>query len=217
MDYEIGKRLREFRERSNIKMPAIAASTGIAKETLYKWERGTRPSDINEYLKLKAYLDKMEDKVEEDVLGFEARKPATLRLPLNTNRLPVPQADGKAVAGTIVFSNNEPELIVYRVNAPFLGLAEGVIPVFDESMAPLFRNGCGVAIVRLKFMQQLHWGYHYYIIDKNWHGIVRRIYPGEEGNDIKLVSDNPDQYPPFQRSWDQITAVFRIVATILQF
>jgi glycine dehydrogenase subunit 2 len=56
---EIGIRLKEFRERKKIKMPAIEAATGISKENLYKWEKGTKPSDVNDYLKLKAYLDEM--------------------------------------------------------------------------------------------------------------------------------------------------------------
>ena len=33
---EIGKRLKEFRKKKKIKMPAIAAATGISKENLYK-------------------------------------------------------------------------------------------------------------------------------------------------------------------------------------
>src|SRR5687768_4024772 len=58
---EIGIRLKEFRKRTNIKMPVIAAATGISKENLYKWEKGTKPSDFKLYNKLVAYLDKMED------------------------------------------------------------------------------------------------------------------------------------------------------------
>ncbi len=30
-------------------MPAIAAATGISKENLYKWEKGTKPSDFELY------------------------------------------------------------------------------------------------------------------------------------------------------------------------
>ena len=58
---EIGNRLKEFRKRKNIKMPAIAEATGISKENLYKWEKGTKPSDFELYNKLVKYLDKMEN------------------------------------------------------------------------------------------------------------------------------------------------------------
>lgn len=200
-------------------MPAIATYTGIAKETLYKWEKGTKPSDINDYFRLKAYLDKMENKLEEEQLELEYQKPATLRLPLNHNRLPVPQTDGKAAAGTVTFHNDEPELIVDRINAPFLGTVEGVVEVTGESMAPTFSNGCRVGIIRLHNYRILDWGLYYYIIDKNWQGSVRRIYQGETESSLCLVADNPnqDKFPPIQRQWDHIEAIFRVTAGILKF
>lgn len=219
MDYQIGQRLKAFRERSNIKMPAISIETGIAKETLYKWEKGTKPSDFNDLLRLKAYLDKMENKLDEEQLDLENQKPATLRLPFNRNRSPVPQTDGKAAAGTVTFFENEPELIVDRINAPFLGSAEGVIEITGESMEPIFHNGCRIAITRLNDYRILHWGSYYYIIDKNWDGILRRVYPGETASSIRLVSDNPDQdkFPPLQCHWENIVAIFRVTACILRY
>lgn len=200
-------------------MPAIAFLTGIAKETLYKWEKGTKPSDINDYFRLKAYLDEMENKLSEEQLEQENQKPATLRLPLNQNGQPVPQTDGKAAAGTITFVNDEPELIVDRINAPFLGPVDGIIEVTGESMAPIFSNGCRVGIIRLNDSRILNWGLHYYIIDKNWQGIVRRVYQGETADSLLLVSDNPNQdlFPPIHRQWEQIEAIFKIIAGILRY
>jgi phage repressor protein C with HTH and peptisase S24 domain len=219
MDYQIGKRLKEFRERTNIKMPAIAAITGIAKETLYKWEKGTKPSDINEYFKLKIYLDKMEGQKEEELMEFENKKPATLRLPFNHNRLAVPQTDGKAAAGTVILNNDEPELIVDRINAPFLGLVEGVVEVTGESMEPTFMNGARVTISRLNNFHRLHWGHYYYVIDKNWDGIVRRVYQGDTEDGIQLVSDHPNQvlFPPIPLKWDEIETIFKVTSRILRF
>src|ERR1043165_162971 len=141
MDHNLAQRLKAFRERTKIKMPAIALLTGIAKETLYKWEKGTKPSDINDYFKLKAYLDEMEKKVREEQLELDSQKPATLRLPLNPKIVPTPQTDGKAAAGTIRLYDDEPELIVDRISAPFLGPVDGVIEVTGESMTPTFSNG----------------------------------------------------------------------------
>jgi phage repressor protein C with HTH and peptisase S24 domain len=65
----------------------------------------------------------------------------------------------------------------------------------------------------------LNWGFYYYIIDKNWDGIVRRVYQGETENSIQLVSDNPnqDKYPPIQRQWEHIEAIFRVTAGILRY
>src|SRR5690348_9590691 len=109
---DIGVRLREFRIQSNIKMPAITAATGIAKETLYKWEKGTRPSSLEDYFILKNYLDKMEGKLEVEAFELENKRPATLALPFNSNQPPIPQTDGKFAAGTVVVTDERPELIV---------------------------------------------------------------------------------------------------------
>jgi phage repressor protein C with HTH and peptisase S24 domain len=216
---DIGVRLKEFRLRSNIKMPAIAAATGIPKGTLYKWEKGTKPSDINDYFKLKAYLDKEESKLEEETWKIENQKPVTLRVPLNNRRPSVPQTDGKAASGTVILTNNEPELIVDRINAPFLDFVDGVIEVIGDSMEPTFPNGCRVTISRVNDNLALSWGLYYYIIDANWQGIVRRVYQGDKENSLRLVSENPDQlkYPPIERTMDQVTAIFRVCASIIKY
>jgi phage repressor protein C with HTH and peptisase S24 domain len=215
----IGQRLKEFRERSNTKMPSIAAITGIKKETLYKWEKGTKPSDINDYFKLKAHLDLMENKLEDEIIEFENKKPSTLRLPLNHRKAATPQTDGKVAAGTVIFFENEPELIVDRINAPFLGLVEGAIEVTGSSMEPTFPNGCRVIITRLNNIRVLDNGKYYLIIDTNWQGIIRRVYQGNKENSFRLVSDNPDQlkYPPIERSLDQIEAIFLVGASIIKY
>ena len=215
---EIGTRLREFRIRSDISMPAIASATGISKETLYKWEKGTRPSNIDDYYKLKIYLDKAESKLEEEAFELEAQKQSTLKLPLSNTRPAVPQTDGKATSGTVILTNDGPELIVERINAPFLGHVDGVIEVTGESMAPTFSNGCRVGILRLNDIRILNWGLCYFIIDNNWQGIVRRLYQGETTDSLLLVSDHPNQklFPPIIRQWEQIKAVFNIVASFIK-
>lgn len=215
---DIGVRLREFRTRSKIKMPAIASATGIAKETLYKWEKGTKPGNIDDYYTLMEYLDKMECKLENEFFEMEARKPATLRLPLHNAGPAVPQEDGKAASGTVIFSNNQPELIVDRIYAPCLCYAEGVVEVHGYSMEPIYSNGCRIAISRIRDWGITNWGDCYLLIDKNLQLVVRRVYAGKSDNNIILVADNPDQatFPPFEREWDQILAIFSITACIIK-
>ena len=200
-------------------MPAIAALTGISKETLYKWEKGTKPSNISDYFKLKGYLDKMESKLEVETFEIESQKPVTLGLPLNNAHSAVSQTDGKAASGTIIFTNNGPELIVDRINAPFLGRVDGVIEVIGFSMDPTFGNGCLLAITRVSDNQRLNWGQYYYIIDTNWQGIIRRVYQGNKENTLILISDNPDQskYPPIEINLDQVEAIFKVCASITKF
>jgi phage repressor protein C with HTH and peptisase S24 domain len=212
----IGARLKAYREKSMVKMPEIEAVTGISKETLYKWEKGTKPRNAVEYLALKSYLDKMELSLEDERFLSENQKPATLRLPLNPNRTPRPQKSGKEAAGTIIIADNEPELIVDRINAPVLGHIEGIVEVTGESMEPTLKNGCRVVITRLEYPYTLLWGNCYFIVDHNLATYVRRIYAGNDQNSIRLLADFNDQskYPPIELKRNQILAIFMIKASI---
>ena len=208
------EKIKKVIQRTGMTVADIAYATELPKESMYKWLKGTRPSDSVIYNKLESYLDGILERVSEDsttdkpatMYGPLFERPATMKVPLTRIGKPVPQTSGKAAAGTITIMNDEPQLIVDRIDAPFMGEVEGVIEVTGESMAPTFKNGCRVAIE------------YYFIIDKNWQGVIRRIYPCEIGNSIQLLSENEDQqkFPPIIRQWEQIEAVFKVKARILK-
>jgi hypothetical protein len=159
-------------------------------------------------------------KSEEDLLQKKSRKPTTLRLPLNSTRDPIAQTDDSIAAGTVILKHDEPELIVEQLFAPCLGNIDGMVEVIGDSMLPVFPNGSRIAISRLNNVQVLVWGRCYYLIDKNFQGALKMIHPADQGylNSIKLVSTHPDQklYPPFHRSWDELVAIFKIIACIIK-
>lgn len=216
-NHNVGRRLKAFREKTKIKMPAISLATGIAKETLYKWEKGTRPSDLNDYFKLQTYLDEQENKVSEELFIEESNKPSTLWLPFDPNITPVTKTDNKASAGTVCMLNGKLGIIVDRINAPILGLIDGVVEVTGESMAPTFPNGCRIGIVRIN-RKMLQWGQYYYIIDTNYKGFVRRICPDKEPSSIMLLSDHINQnlFPPMSRLKENIIGILQIVVAIIK-
>lgn len=214
----IGKRLKAFRELTKTKMPAISAATGITIRNLYNWENGTQPSNAADYLRLKFYLDKMEGKQDEDIKQIEIHKTDTLRLPLNRSRVAIPQTDGTKSIGTVMHANNEPELIVGRIDAPILGHLEGLVEVRGDSMAPTFPNGSFIAIRRMNDFRILNWGSHYYIIDINGYGRIRKVYQGDSDGCPLLHCDNSndDLYPPMQMQWDQILAILDIPVRMIK-
>ena len=213
-EQDLGTRLKQFRQRSNKKMPEISAVVKIAKETLYKWEKGTKPSDVNEYRKLEAYLEEMEKQDVEYKMEIDTKRPITIRLPLDIHKPPIYNTEGTLATGTILIFNDEPQLIVERVNIPYLGAVEGAIQITGNSMEPTFKNGSRIAICRLKDIRLLDSGRCYFIINKNLRGMARRVYQSEGG--LQLVSDHPDKslFPPIERSWDQIETVLEIVGNI---
>lgn len=212
----LGERLRAYQKRANVKMKVIAEATSIPIGNLYKWAQGHKPGNAYDYNKLKAYLDAMENKpVEEAAPIYITQPPATMHLPLDPQAPAKAQISGKAAAGTVVINNDHPELVVDRIDAPFLGEVEGVVEMAGDSMEPTFINGSRIAITRLKNPSILDWGECYYIINKNWLGLVRRIY-FESTDSLRLVADYTDQnkYPPIIRFWNEIEAIFKIKAVI---
>lgn len=221
---EIGKRLKEFRKRKNIKMPALAAATGISKENLYKWEKGTKPSDFDQLKVLIEYIEKMDnahDQVVEEpkLLNTKKGKAATTFLTgifLSQDDESLLLYDNNTAPGNVIVINKQPVLVASRIDAPVIGEVDGVIPVTGESMEPRFRSGNWIAIKKLRFTRIINAGFFYYIIDKNHTGLIRRVRPSGENNSIILTAENGKDYPEITRKMDEILAIFSIEAVIFK-
>lgn len=222
MDTFIGTRLKEFRERTRIRMPEIAKETGISKENLYKWEKGTKPSDINEYNKLKDYLDKMDNThnlvSEPEVIygksSNQSPKSRLISIFLTQDDDPQLYPDQNAIPGSVITLRNQLALIAWRNDSPVIGEVDGLIPVSGESMEPRFKSGSLIALKKLKFIKIINAGYYYYIIDKNGKGLLRKVKTSGESNSITLSSENEADYPTITRNWDDILAIFSIEAVV---
>jgi transcriptional regulator with XRE-family HTH domain len=236
METVLQKKMQEVLEKTGMTLVEIARATGISKENIYKWFRGTRPSDSYVYNKLTKYLEDVLTSIpdmplEELEASYTLMRDAganyisqrelsyMVKVSLKQSRKPTPLISGKGAAGTVVFTNDEPELVVNRIDAPFLGEVEGVVEIVGSSMEPTFQHGCRIAIIRLLDPHILDWGMYYYIIDKNYQGMLKRIYPGPDEHSVELISDHEDQkkYPPIIRTWEQIEAIFKVKACILKY
>ncbi|AEV96645.1 hypothetical protein A4D02_20970 [Niastella koreensis] len=219
---QIGDRLKELRKKKNIKMPAIAKATGISKENLYKWEKGTKPSDFALYNKLVEFLDKVEstpDYVFEEPKANngkqieQAAQPLFTGIYLTTDEDALPLADGKAPGITTL--NDKPMLVGWRIDAPVIGYFDCVIAVIGDSMEPKFKSGSWIALKKLRFTKILNGGYYYYIVDKNLQGLLRRVQPSAENNSIILIAEN-NQYPEIVRKMEDVLAIFSVEAVIMK-
>jgi len=221
---EIGIRLKEFRKRKKIKMPAVAAATGISKENLYKWEKGTKPSDFELYKKLVQYLDKM-DNPTDHVLEEPRSNGSTQRIPATPAALcgiflaqdddALSITDNNNAAGTVIKVKGKPVLVGWKIEAPFIGTVDCVISVTDDSMEPEYKNGSHIALKKLRFTRIINAGYCYYVIDKNGKGLLRKVRPSSENNSIILTAENKS-FPEITRNWDDVLAIFSVEGRFLK-
>lgn len=220
---DIGKRLKDFRFKKHIKMPAIAAATGISKENLYKWEKGTKPSDFAQYSKLVEYLDKMENApdymLEDARMNSTSQEPASAStltgIYLSQDEVSLPLAEKNGTPGSIITIKGKPVLIARRSDSSFIGEVDGLILVNNgSSMEPAYKSGTWIALRKLRFTKTIIAGQYYYIVDVNLQGIIRRIKPAAEANSIILISDNENDYPTMTMKMEEILALFKIETTV---
>lgn len=52
----LGVQLRVYRKSKNHSVQKVSELTGISADKIYKWEKGTRPSDAEDLLKIREYM-----------------------------------------------------------------------------------------------------------------------------------------------------------------
>lgn len=221
---QIIDRIQEIISKKLYSVADISRTTGINQDRIYKWlsHKGNPKHEDSQILEQWLIdLDKNPNSTEKFVNRShnhtQKETHILIRMALKHKSTPIPVTNIKASAGQIVTINDEPELILEYIEAPFLKGVEGVIEVAGHSMYPKFPNGTRLAIKKLEFKKLIRPGEDYYIIDVNYEGYVKRLYKiKDDDNSVELRSYNEDmdQYPNFKMSWDDIIAVFKVKAGI---
>jgi phage repressor protein C with HTH and peptisase S24 domain len=104
-------------------------------------------------------------------------------------------------------------MAIDQVRSTFIGPANGSIMVRNNAMAPEFSRSNAIAVKLLRNKNTLIPGEVYYVVDNNQEGHLRRLYPdGQAG--LRLVSNNPDTYPDYYLTYDQVFVIFKVKANI---
>jgi len=222
---EIGKRLKVFRVRTNTKMPAIAKATGIPKENLYKWEKGTKCSDVEQYNRLVAYLDEMEKKFADefyDVKLFSMKKvqqsPGSLLIGIyiSQNAEAITLSDESGIPGNIIIVNEKPVLVVRRNDCSIIGAVDGLIQVTSECLDRRYTSGSWIAVRKLKFHHIINDGYYYYVIDSNLQATIGKVRYSTTDNSITWLAENAGDHVSIKRYMRDVLAIFSIEAGIIK-
>lgn len=195
-------------------MRKVAAAIGLSMTSLYKWEAGTRCSNVDQFLALETYLDTVELGIVRDDFTIEKRKTHRVSLPFDASRPENPHYDNNVSSGSVLSGTSGPELIVDRILAPSLGNIEGMVEVCSDNMEPTIKKGDRIGIVRLPSIDYAYPGNVYYVVDDNLLCYVLRIATEVTNNELLLLSDNKDKYPPMRLGRQRIIGLFKVVAVI---
>lgn len=120
-----------------------------------------------------------------------------------TPLLPISAQGGSLDDFTMSVNENDCEMIV----SPIKGM-DFAITITGESMTPEYPSGSRVLIKRINERAFIDWG-RVFVLDTCNGSIIKKILPGSDNEHIKCVSINPD-YPPFEVSFSDIHAIFRV-------
>lgn len=58
---KIGELIKDKRKAERLSAEDLALKLGLKKENIYKWEKGSKPSDPEDYTKINAWLNNLEN------------------------------------------------------------------------------------------------------------------------------------------------------------
>ena len=201
----IGTLLKEYRKTKGLSAAKFARMYNFSQESVYKWEKGTVPSNPEEYQRLESILESGILKEPEPYL--ESRRQIKNGYAENA----IPMYIGNTRAGTIDVYSDDPEM-----QTPVGHLPASVFPgcnhaekIYGDSMYPLICNQAYV-IGKVIDKKGIIWGEKYIIHTKYGQSMVKYVHPSDQGPAfIKIVSHNKT-IPPQDINLDDITFVCRV-------
>lgn len=197
----IGLRLKEKRKELNLSVPALGLHLQIPPDRIYKWEKGTKPSDMGDYKKIERFLESGLETFPRETEPTQASEPTQPYLnhrqeqKMTVSTYMVPLVPIKAQAGYITSH----ELTDFIEKLEKFPMAPGINPrghewrwfeVAGESMEPTLFEGDYIlcSLVNQEDWRNLEDFYLYCIVTVGnmW---VKRIVKTKNGT-IVLHSDN---------------------------
>lgn len=87
------------------------------------------------------------------------------------------------------------------------------VSIYGDSMEPTYHSGDVLALLNITKLGFVQWG-HAHVICTSQGNLIKRLYPAENGEGFKCVSDNKEKYPPFNVSPDEIYGIYKVVGLI---
>ena len=141
-------------------------------------------------------------------------QPAPQPLPQPSRTLPLIPSDAIALLpSTDNIGIAFPDCQQYLIPELIARGADYLVRASGSSMYPLFSNGDLLACQIVHTILFFQWG-KIYVIDSSQGVLVKRIFQSDNSDHIRLVSDNRDNYPPFDFPTSDIRSIAIVVGVI---
>ena len=143
-----------------------------------------------------------------------------LREPSKVESLPpycaVPLLPLKALGGSLVgFSDDSVQAYECEIVLSPVDAVDFAIPVYGESMLPMFPNGSRVYVKKINPDAFIQWG-HYFVLDTVNGIILKQLQPSDREGYIVCHSTNPSGlYKDFEVSMQDIRSIYRVMACVI--
>lgn len=207
---DIAEKIKNYRKDNNVSMPELAKVSGISKENLYKWEKGTKPTDFEVIKKLEIVLQ-TEWKVLQIQL-LESEKSNSYIQKRREEKLKdksIPVVGGYTNLSYIDVYNDEKREVVGNLPQNIFPGCDYAEKAKGDSMYPLIMNQA-LLVGKQCNKDGMVWGEKYIVKTKTGLDTTKFVHP-VEGDESKLeLKAHNKSIPPQRINLDDITFCCRV-------
>lgn len=202
--------LKRFRKDNGISQAELQRILNCKQPYISALENGDRPINDEVFIKLNSHYG---ERIQPYILPANiANKYLKKAHTLEQKRTTIPYYDIDFMAGTAeVFS--EPERPDYYIDIPPFNNCDLALPIFGDSMYPIYQNGDIVMCREIKDKSIIPLGEAFLIVTKE-HRMLKYLKRGPSPDTLLAVSENSEQYDPFPIKIDNMERIYIVKGVI---
>lgn len=203
--------IEELRRSKKLTIKEIASAIGYERKiaSVYKWAtygnyvpNSYEIQDVVE--KMERLLERFDPDAENDIKTTEQ-----VSIYFDTNKKTETYTGEDRATGVILNVNGYQAILAYQNNTSLNRNADGLIYLHDTGVTPFIKYGSLIAIRKIN-KEDWRPGYYYLVIDTSDQMFARKLFAGENKEEVRLVSEDAHNYPDFTLTLNKIVALFRI-------
>lgn len=208
MKKSVNQRIRQIIESKSLSVNAFANAIGVAQGTLASMlNRGTEPSNKT----LNAVLSAFPEVNPDWLLTGSGEMYLSNKLSTTENKdarlvplLPVAAQGGTLNDFVASVKASECEKIISPIRD-----VDYAMTISGDSMSPEYPSGAHILIKKINEKAFIDWG-RVYVLDTCNGTVIKQLFPSDNPDTLLCKSINPN-YPPFEVSFSDIYAVYRVL------